>query len=73
MIALISIMAVVLALMVVTTIVCFALFIAVGIPFIIADRQDDGRWWLLAFVTAPASCAFLFWLIRMIAVYGGLT
>lgn len=72
MIALISIMAVVLAVMVVTTLVCFALFVAVGIPFIIADRQDDGRWWLLAFVTAPASCAILFWLMRMIAIYGGI-
>lgn len=72
MIALISIMAVVLAVMVVTTLVCFALFVAVGIPGIIADRQDDGRWWLLAFVTAPASCAILFWLMRMIAIYGGI-
>lgn len=73
MIALISIMAVVLAVMVVTTLVCLALFIAVGIPGIIADRQDDGRWWLLVLVTAPASCAILFWLMRMIAVYGGIT
>lgn len=72
MIALISIMAVVLAVMVVLTLICFTLFIAVGIPGIVADRQDDGRWWLLAFVTAPASCAILFWLMRMIAVYGGI-
>lgn len=73
MIALISIMAFVLAVMVVTTIVCFALFVAIGIPGIVADRQDDGRWWLLAFVTAPASCGILFWLMRMIAIYGGIT
>ena len=72
MIALISIMAVVLAVMVVLTLICFALFVAVGIPGIVADRQDDGRWWLLAFVTAPASCAILFWLMRMIAIYGGI-
>lgn len=72
MIGLISIIAYVMAIMVVLTIVGFALFLAVGIPGIVADRQDDGRWWLLAFVTAPASCAFLFWLIRMIAVYGGI-
>ena len=73
MIALISIMAVVLAVMVVLTIICFTLFIAVGIPGIVADRQDDGRWWLLVFVTGPASCAILFWLIKMIAIYGGIT
>jgi hypothetical protein len=72
MIALISIMAVVLAVMVVLTIICFALFVAVGIPGIVADRQNDGRWWLLAFVTAPASCWILFWLIKMIAIYGGI-
>lgn len=72
MIALISIMAVVLAVMVVLTIVCFALFVAIGIPGIVADRQDDGRWWLLVLVTAPASCAILFWLMRMIAIYGGI-
>mgnify|MGYP003314582029 CR=1 FL=1 len=72
MIALISIMAVVLAVMVVLTLICFTLFIAVGIPGIVADRQDDERWWLLAFVTAPASCAILFWLMRMIAIYGGI-
>ena len=72
MITLISIIADVLAVMVVLTIFCFALFVAVGIPCIIADRQSDGRWWLLAFVTAPASCAILFWLMRMIAIYGGI-
>ena len=73
MIGLITIIAVVLAVLMVLTIFCFALFVAIGIPFIIANRQDDGRWWLLAFVTAPASCAILFWLMRMIAVYGGIT
>jgi hypothetical protein len=72
MIALISIMAVVLAVMVVLTIICFALFVAVGIPGIVADRQNDGRWWLLVFVTGPAGCAILFWLMRMIVVYGGI-
>ena len=72
MIELISIIAYVMAIMVVLTIVGFALFLAVGIPGIVADRRYDGRWWLLVFVTAPASCAILFWLMRMIAIYGGI-
>ena len=72
MIELISVIALVLAVLVSMAILYGAVAIGFGIPKMIVEATGRGTWWLLMFITMPTGCAILFWLIKMIAIYGGI-